>query len=82
MAVQKLSIALDEELAAEARASAARAGTTVSAWVARAARDALVRERGLRAVADWESEHGAITAAERRRADAVLDRIPRARKRA
>lgn len=73
MGVKKLSIALDERVAEAAAASAERHGLSLSAWLNRAAKDALAVEDGLAAVAEWEAEHGAFTAEEIAAADAVLD---------
>jgi hypothetical protein len=46
---------------------------SLSAWLNRAAENALAIEDGLTAVAQWEAEQGALTADELRAADAVLD---------
>jgi hypothetical protein len=73
MGVKKLSIALDERIAAAAAASAERQGLSLSAWVNRAAENALAIEDGLAAVAEWENEHGPLSAEELAAADAVLD---------
>ena len=73
MGVKKLSIALDERVAEAAAASAERRGLSLSAWLNRAAQNALAVEDGLAAVAEWEAEHGAFTAEEIAAADAVLD---------
>jgi hypothetical protein len=65
MAVKKISVALDPDVA-EAAASAAEAhGQSLSAWLNDAARGRLVIERGLRAVAEWQNEHGELTVEER-----------------
>jgi hypothetical protein len=77
MSVRKLSVALDEAVARAAAASAARGGLSLSAWLNRAAQEALAVEDGLRAVAEWEAQHGELTAAELAAADAVLDRAAR-----
>jgi hypothetical protein len=73
MGVKKLSIALDERVAEAAAASAERHGLSLSAWLNRAAQNALAVEEGLAAVAEWEAEHGAFTAEEIAAADAILD---------
>jgi hypothetical protein len=73
MGVKKLSIALDERVAEAAAASAERHGLSLSAWLNRAAQNALAVEYGLAAVAEWEAEHGAFTAEEIAAADAILD---------
>ena len=44
--------------------AAAEEGLSVSAWMTRAAKRALVVRDGLRAVTEWEKEHGALTDAE------------------
>ena len=71
MAVRKLSIALDVGIAASASRAARAAGTSLSAWISRAAQHELALQRGLRAVEAWEHEHGALTTEELRQADAV-----------
>jgi hypothetical protein len=71
--VKKLSVALDERVAEAAAASAERHGLSLSAWLNRAAQNALAVEDGLAAVAEWEAEHGALTPEELAAADAVLD---------
>lgn len=75
MAVRKLSIALDEKVAAAAAAAAAaeRHGLSFSAWLNQAAQKALAIEEGLAAVAEWEALHGALTPEEIATANAVLD---------
>jgi hypothetical protein len=73
MPVRKLSVALEETVAARAAVAAAGRGLSLSAWLNRAAENALALEDGLAAVREWEAEHGSFTAAERARADAVLD---------
>jgi hypothetical protein len=73
MGVKKLSVALDESVARSAAASAERQGLSLSAWLNRAAENALAIEEGLAAVAEWEAEHGALTSAELAAADAGLD---------
>ncbi|MHB8313307.1 MAG: hypothetical protein ACYDD0_08420 [Candidatus Dormibacteria bacterium] len=50
---------------------------SISAWMTNAARQALLVRAGLRAVAEWEADHGALTEAEladarRRVADELL----------
>lgn len=73
MGVRKLRVALDDGVAQAAVASAERQGLSLSAWLNRAAESALAIEDGLAAVAEWEAEHGALTAGERAVADAMLD---------
>ena len=66
MTTARLAISVDAELADRIREAAD--GGTVSGWLADAAERKL-RAQGLsEVVADWEAEHGAFSAAERRRA--------------
>ena len=60
----KLAITVDPEVHARVLAAAEEDGTSVSAWMRNAARRALVVRDGLRAVAEWEAEQGALTEAE------------------
>ncbi len=60
----KLAITVEPEVHAGVVAAAADEGVSVSAWMTNAARRALRVRAGLRAVADWEAEHGAFTDAE------------------
>lgn len=60
MAVKTFSISMDERTHRQARAAAEHAGTSVSAWIARAAREkiqrdaaAIVAEADRRAGHDW-----------------------------
>ena len=73
----KVAITMDPEVHERAVAAAAEEGVSVSAWMTGAARRALVVRDGLRAVAEWEVEHGELTeselqAARRRVADEVV----------
>jgi hypothetical protein len=80
MAVQKLSIALDEDVARAAKDAAERDGLSLSAWVNAAAREALAIDDGLAAVREYEAENGPFTAEAIAKADAALARagiIPR-----
>ena len=80
VSAQKLSIALDERVAHAARQAAQRRGMSLSAWLNEASRNALAIEDGLTAVAEWEAEHGPLSPADLRAADAVLEaaRVDRA----
>ena len=61
MAVEKMSISMDAELAEEVRRSAAAEGQTVSAWIAGVLAKKTRRE-GLRALLEeYQAEHGAFT---------------------
>ena len=75
MAVKKLSVAIDEDIAASAAALAEAEGLSLSAWMNRAAADALALERGLAGVRAWEADNGALTADELEAADRVLDGV-------
>ena len=64
MAVERLTISLDADLAEAIRVAAEADADNVSSWIADASRRRLSRE-GLRAVIkDWEDIHGEITAEE------------------
>lgn len=73
MAVSKISIALDPHVAEAANESARRMGMSLSAWLNRAAENALAIEDGLRAVSEWEDEHGALTVDEFLHAKVVFE---------
>jgi hypothetical protein len=73
----KLAITVDADVHQKVLAAAADEGVSVSAWMTSAARRALLVRDGLRAVAEWEKEHGAFSEAEleaarRRVADEVV----------
>ncbi len=57
----KLAITVDPQIHAGVVSAARQAGVSVSAWMTEAARLALIRQDGLRAVAEWEAENGAFT---------------------
>jgi|CXWL01.1.fsa_nt_gi hypothetical protein len=64
MAVERLTISLEADLAEAIRVAAEANADNVSSWIAEASRRRLSRE-GLRAVIkDWEDIHGEITAEE------------------
>jgi dihydroxyacetone kinase len=81
MVVRKLSVALDDDVAAAAATSAERRGLSLSAWLNDAAARALAIEDGLAAVAEWEVEHGPLTKDELAAAEAVLDAARKSRTR-
>lgn len=60
----KLAITVDADVHDRVLDAAAAEGLSVSAWMTRAARRALLVRDGLAAVADWEAEHGLLTEAE------------------
>ncbi len=57
----KMAISVDPDVHAGVLAAAEAEGISVSAWITQAARQALKIRAGLRAVAEWEAEHGAFT---------------------
>jgi len=60
----KLAITVDPDVHQRVREAAAEDRVSVSAWMTQAARSALAVRDGLSAVAEWEAEHGALTATE------------------
>ena len=60
----KLAITVDADVHEQVLEAAAEEGVSVSAWMTAAARRALLLRDGLRAVAEWEQEHGPLTEAE------------------
>ncbi|MDQ3573876.1 MAG: hypothetical protein M3378_05510 [Actinomycetota bacterium] len=60
----KLAITVDADVHERVVAAASEEGVSVSAWMTNAARRALLTRDGLRAVAEWEDEHGALSDAE------------------
>ena len=74
----KLAITVDPDIHQRVRAAAAQEHVSVSAWMTEAARSALAVRDGLAAVAEWEAEHGPLTAEEldaaRRRAGLAAQR--------
>ena len=64
MAVERMTVSLDAELAAAVREAAESDGHNVSAWLADAARRRLATRGLSEVVSDWESEHGAFTESE------------------
>jgi hypothetical protein len=55
---------MDSEVHAKVIEAASAARVSVSAWITAASRRALLVRDGLAAVAEWEREHGALTAQE------------------
>jgi hypothetical protein len=60
----KLAITVDADVHDRVIHAAAAEGVSVSAWMTKAARRALLIRDGLAAVAEWEAEHGPLTEAE------------------
>jgi hypothetical protein len=77
MAVRKLSIALDAEVAEAAARAAEREGLSLSAWINKAADEALAIERGLEGVRAYEAEFGPFTPEQDAWADRVWRRVIR-----
>ncbi|MBV9144071.1 MAG: hypothetical protein JO115_24665 [Pseudonocardiales bacterium] len=73
----KLAITVDPDVYRQVVEAAEAEGVSVSSWMTAAARRALKIRDGLAAVAEWEAEHGSLTAAEladaRRRVGAAAD---------
>ena len=64
VAVERMTVSMESDLAATVREAAVVEGQNLSAWLADAARHRLAL-RGLRdVVAEWEAEHGAFSDAE------------------
>ena len=57
----KLAITVDPDVHDQVQAAAREDGVSVSAWMTTAARRALLVRDGLRAIAEWEAEQGALT---------------------
>jgi hypothetical protein len=79
----KRSVSLPPALADAIDKAASREGTSFSGWLATVAAARLRLDAGRRAIAEWEREHGALTAEElaegRARARALLGRRKLAR---
>ena len=81
-----MAITVDADVHDRVLDAAAAEGLSVSAWMTKAARRALLVRDGLAAVAEWEAEHGELTDAEleearQRVASQVGASSPRGRKR-
>lgn len=72
MKVDKLSISIDPELGDAVREAAGRSGMAVSAWLADAARRKLREQALTEFLAEWQAEHGDLTAEEIARAESEL----------
>jgi hypothetical protein len=75
--VVKRSLSFPSDVFEAVEEEARREGVPISAIVTEATRDWLLIRRGLRAVAEWEAEHGAFTAEEIAEADRLLDEFDR-----
>ena len=79
--VVKRSLSFPPDVFAAVEEEALAAGVGVSTALTEAARQWLVVRRGLRAVAEWEAEHGALTTEELAAADRLLDGGPTPKRR-
>jgi hypothetical protein len=77
----KLAVTVDADVHSQVLDAAEAEGKSVSAWITEAARRALLVRDGLAAVAEWESEHGALTPAELAAARARVEQKAPRRKR-
>ena len=66
--VYKLSVSMERELGDEVREAAASSGSSLSSWIAEAARERLRRTAWEEWLADWETENGTLTTDELTRA--------------
>jgi hypothetical protein len=73
--VTKRSVSLADEVAKAVEAAAHEDGVSFSAWLSSAAERQLRVRQGLRGVADWEAEAGALTAEEIAAGEALLARL-------
>lgn len=73
MGVEKMSVSFDLELGAAIRTAAHGTKSSVSAWLAEAARDRLRSEELGHAVSSWEREFGPLTEAEIAKAERLLE---------
>ncbi len=78
----KLAISVDREVHAKIINAAEAEGSSISAWLTAAARQALRLRAGLAAVAEWEAENGALTERELEEARQRLRRGAPQKKRA
>jgi predicted transcriptional regulator len=77
----KLAITVDPDVHQRIRDAASQEHVSVSAWMTEAARSALAVRDGLAAVAEWEAEHGELTATELAEASRrVADQLGRTRR--
>jgi len=77
MGVEKMSVSFDLTLGAAIREAAERGDSSVSAWLAEAARDRLRNEALAVALRSWEAEFGSLTDEELDAADRQLTEAAR-----
>jgi hypothetical protein len=73
--VTKRSVSLADEVARAVETAAREDGVSFSAWLSSAAERQLRVRQGLRGVAAWEDEAGALTAEEIAAGEALLARL-------
>lgn len=73
--VTKRSVSLPDEVAGSVETAAREDGVSFSAWLSGAAERQLRIREGLRGVAAWEAEAGALTAEEIAAGEALLARL-------
>jgi len=73
--VTKRSISLADDVATAVEQAAREDGISFSAWLSAAAERQLRVRQGLRGVAAWEAEAGALTAEEIAAGEALLSRL-------
>ena len=64
MAVERLTISLEADLAEAIRIAAEADADNVSSWIAEASRRRLAREGLMAVIKEWEAVHGEITVEE------------------
>lgn len=72
MTARRLSISVPPEVEERIRAAAEAEGLPVSAWLSRVATHAATIQEGLRAMEEYEAEHGTFTPEEHRWAEHAL----------
>jgi hypothetical protein len=78
---KRRSVSIPPELDAQIEAAAGQAGTSYSAWLTDVARKELAIRAGLEAVAEFEREYGAFSAAELAESQAwARDAVARSRR--
>ncbi len=75
--VVKRSFSIPSPIFEGVEQEARQAGVPLSVAISEAAEQWVRVRQGLRAVAEWEAEHGALTDAELAEADALLDQTDR-----
>ena len=75
VSVTKRSVSLDSDVAGRIEAAAGEDGMSFSAWLSAAAERQLLLREGMRAVAEYEAEEGALSGPERAAGEALLDRL-------